>query len=161
MDASKQTQQQEVNKATDKAAATEAPYEWSFTRVAEGVTINVVSAFLIAIGAVLLGATYSLLALLLTLWHLPGAIIASLALVLLGAVLGIIFLVIAVIAWLRGTKSSLVAGMLLGALIGAAVGAAMNSKKGGLTVQEAIAKALAQEEMSQEQTTKAGSKDKK
>jgi Na+/proline symporter len=154
MDALKQTQRQEVNKATDKAAAPEASYEWSFTRVAEGVTINVVSAFLIAIGAVLLGATYSLLALLLTLWHLPGAIIASLALVLLGAVLGIIFLVIAIIAWLRGTKSSLVAGMVLGALIGAAIGAAMNSKKGGFTVDEALAQAF-------EEVTKAESKDKK
>jgi multidrug efflux pump subunit AcrB len=113
MDTLKQTQQQEMSKAAD----TETPYEWSFTRVTEGITINVVSAFLIAIGAVLLEAIYSVLALLLTLWHLPGGIIASLALVLLGAILGIIFLAIALIAWLRGTKSSLVAGMVLGALI--------------------------------------------
>jgi xanthine/uracil/vitamin C permease (AzgA family) len=125
MDTSKQKQQP----WTESAIAAE-PYEWSYMRVAEGTVINVVSAAIIGIGAIILGSIYAAAwALLVNVLHTPDGLVGILAFVLLGAVLMLIILVIMIVAWFRRMSSAVLAGMLIGAVIGAAIGAAIGSGK--------------------------------
>jgi len=122
---SKQEQQQNLVKSTNASEE----YEWSYIRVAEHVTINVVSAAIIGTGAILGGAVYAGWTLLLNVLHAPSGLIGILAFVLLGAVLMLLILVVVIVAWIRGIKSATLAGMLLGAVIGAAIGSAIDSGK--------------------------------
>jgi len=102
-------------------------YEWSYMRVAEGVTINVVSAVLISVLGIILGVIYGGWTLLLNVWHAPAGLIGILAFILLGAVLVLIILVLVIVAWFRGMSSATLAGMMLGAIVGAAIGAVIDS----------------------------------
>ncbi len=121
----KQEQQQKPMETT----ATDHSYEWSYMRVAEAVTTNVVSAVIIGLGAIILGTVYGAWALVLSALHTPSGLVGVLALILLGAMLMLAILVVAIIAWFRGTSSATLMGMLLGAMIGAAIGAAIDSGK--------------------------------
>src|SRR5260370_8633356 len=125
MDTSKQEQQQKFI----GAAETDRGYEWSYIRVAEGVTINVVTAVVIGIGAIILGVVYAGWALLLNVWHAPAGFIGILAFILLGAVIMLLILIVFIVAWIRGMSSAIMAGMLIGAMVGAAIGAAIDSGK--------------------------------
>lgn len=125
------TLKQEQQQKSREAADTDKPYEYSPLRVAEGVTINVVSAVLIGLGAIILGAAYAGWALVLSALHTPDGLVGVIALILLGAMLLLIILVVAIVAWIRGMSSAALSGMLLGAMIGASIGAAIASGKFG------------------------------
>ena len=122
----KQEQQQEPI----EVSAADNSYEWSYMRVAEGVTTNVVSASIIGLGAILLGAVYGAWVLVLSALHTPDGLIGILALILLGAMLMLVILVVVIIAWFRGMSAGTLIGMLVGAAIGAAIGRAIESGKG-------------------------------
>jgi Na+/proline symporter len=125
MDRPKQAQQQ----MPVESAENENAYEWSYIRVAEGVTTNVVSAVIIGGLAILSGVIYAGWALVLSALHAPSGIVGILAFILLGAVLMFVILVIVIVAWLRGMKSTALAGMLIGAIVGAAIGASIDAGK--------------------------------
>lgn len=118
-----QTEQQQAVKAADKA------YEWSYQRIVESITINVVSALLIGLGAVFLGALYGVGTLVASALHTPNGLLGIAALVFLGGILTLVILGIVVFAWIRGLSSATVAGMLLGALVGGLIGAAIDAGK--------------------------------
>jgi len=124
MEASKQEQQKLIG-----SADTEAAYEWSYMRVAEGTGTNVVSAAVIGTGGIFLGLIYAAWTLLLNVLHAPAGLVGILAFILLGAVLMLIILVLMIVAWFRRLSSPTLAGMLLGAMVGAALGAAIASKQ--------------------------------
>ena len=120
---------QEQQQKPMETIATDNSFEWSYIRVAEAVTTNVVSAVIIGLGAVILGVVYGTWVLVLSALHTPDGLIGILGLLLLGATLMLVVLVVAIIAWVRGMSSATFIGMLLGAMIGAAIGAAIDSGK--------------------------------
>jgi hypothetical protein len=125
MDTLKQTQQQQSSGPTE----TDTAYEWSYMRVAEGVTTNVVSAVIIGGLAILGGAVYAGWTLVLNALHTPSGIVGMLAFILLGAVLMLVILGVVIVAWIRGTSTATLAGIMIGAIVGAAIGAAIDSGK--------------------------------
>jgi xanthine/uracil/vitamin C permease (AzgA family) len=125
MDTSKQEQQQKFIGASD----TNKGYEWSYIRVAEGVTIIVVSATIIGAAGIFLGLVYAGWTLLLNVWHAPAGLVGILAFALLGAVLMLITLAVVIVAWFRRMSSATFIGMMIGAAVGAAIGAAIDSGK--------------------------------
>ena len=131
---------QEHQQKPIESAGTDNSYEWSFMRIAEGVTTNVVSAIIIGSLAIISGTVYAGWTLLLIVLHTPDGLIGILAFILLGAILMLIVLIVAVIAWFRGTSSAALVGMLIGAMIGAALGAAIDSGKLSEWVAAAVAK---------------------
>jgi len=144
----KQEKQQKLREDAD----TDKHYEWSYIRVAEGVTTNVVSAVLIGLGAIILGAVYGIWVLILSALHTPDGLVGIAALILLGAILMLVILAIVIYAWVRGISSATLAGALLGAMIGAAIGAAIDSGKLSDWIKAATAKA-----QEQKNATKTGS----
>src|SRR5713101_2964745 len=143
MNTSKQEQQQKFIGAID----TDKPYEWSYIRVAEGIVTYVVSAAIIGSGAIFVGVIYAGWLLLLSALHTPAGIVGILAFILLGAVLVLLSLGIAIVAWFRHMSSATLAGMVLGAVVGAAIGAAIDSGKWkNFDVAEMVKRAQKQEE---------------
>jgi hypothetical protein len=132
----------------------EKPYEWSVIRVAESTVINVVSAAIIGVGAIILGSMYAAAwALLVNVLHTPDGLVGILAFILLGAALVVIILIVMVVAGLRKMSSAALAGMLIGAMVGAAIGAAIVSGK--FKTDWAVSLA---ETQNQKNAAKAGSK---
>ncbi|HEY6542396.1 MAG TPA: hypothetical protein VIZ18_15740 [Ktedonobacteraceae bacterium] len=105
------------------------PYEWSGTRIIEQRTINVLSAFIIGIIAVIGGTLYSgALLLLQNVLHVPSGGVGILAFVILGMLLMLALLILACVAWIRGMSSTALMGILIGAAVGAAFGAWVDSQ---------------------------------
>jgi hypothetical protein len=123
MDSPKQEQVQKP----PAPASTDDAYEWSFIRVAEGVMTNVVSFLIIGLLGIFGGLIYAAALLVLNVLHTPSGLIGILAFILLGAVLMLIILGIAIVAWFRGMSSAALMGMAIGAIVGAAIGAAIDS----------------------------------
>ncbi len=96
-------------------SASEEQYEWSFVRVSEQVTINVVSAFIIAIGGIILATFWQGGSLLLqSLLHVPSELSGIIAFVLLGMVLMLLLIIGAIILFIKGLSPKMVLGMFLG-----------------------------------------------
>lgn len=93
------TLKQEQRQKLVQHADTDKPCEWSYIRVAEGTVINVVSAAIIGIVAIILGSIYAAgWALLVNVLHIPAGLVCILAFILLGAVVMLIILGVVVVA---------------------------------------------------------------
>jgi len=109
----------------------EASYEWLTIRVVEGVTIYVVSAFIIGISGLILAAFYALIVLIASALHAPGGLLGLISLLVLGGILTLIVVILVIWALIRRTSPFVVGGMALGALVGAAIAIALE-KEGGI-----------------------------
>jgi hypothetical protein len=113
-------------------ATGETSYEWSTTRVVEGVTINVASALIIGIGGIIVAAFYALIVLVANALHTPSGLLGMVALFILGGILTLVIVIIVIWALIRKTSPSIVVGMAIGGLVGAAIAAA-TEREGGIT----------------------------
>ena len=103
----------------------EEQYEWSFIRVSEQITINVVSAFIIAIGGIILATLWQGGSLLLqSLLHVPAELSGILAFVLLGMLLMLLLIVL----FIRGLSPGMAVGLLVGAVLGMSLGALLETQ---------------------------------
>ncbi len=115
----------------DQASEKE-PYEWSATRVAEGVIINVVSASIIGIGGLILAGLFSLIALIASALHAPAGLLGLISLFVLAVVLVLIALAITIWALIRRLSPGAAAGLAIGLFVWALVDAALE-KGGGIS----------------------------
>ena len=141
-----QINKQRQMQVAEPAAKTEQDYTWSTTRVIEGVTINVITFLFIALLGLLGGMIYAAWLLVLNLLHTPSELVGILAFILLGAVFGLLTLIVALILWIRRMRPATAAGMVIGAVVGAAIGARLDSrsrKSGGWDIDAVLAEAAA------------------
>lgn len=109
----------------------EMSFEWSTTRVVEGVTVNVVSALIIGIDGIIIAALYALIVLIASALHVPGGLLGLVSLLILGGILTLGIVIIVIWALIRKIPPDIAVGMAIGALVGASIAVALE-KEGGV-----------------------------